>query len=229
MKSFLQKRLSAAVPARRTSVADGEQPSAAPTGSSVGALADMVKANVKEKGAATKRQGQLERDIRRALDEACANALQFESSTDDKPTGVRHAYKPGQTADACHEAFQALERRVLERVAAAFAEEDEAQREKVKQQSSLFETRLATMRRASTVQLKQQQIEANHKTEKALVAQRVKLLEGGDGKRAHALSLSVTTPATRVYLRRAGLLTAYALCDTHPQRAADTYTRTPDA
>jgi len=60
-------------------------------------------------------------------------------------------------------------------------EEEKAHREKMSSQSALLEARLETMRKASQMQLKQQEVKMAAERETALRQQRNQMLEGGDG------------------------------------------------
>lgn len=133
--------------------------------SSIAALADMAK---KDKSS-DNLQEKAKQTVSRTINDGLAHAL-------DSFKGDKEAL-----SSTIRPVFDAILHRTLEAMTSAMSAEEDVYRDKLKSQSTLFETRLETMRRASQVQLKNRDIELTAKHERAMTALKRDILEGGNG------------------------------------------------
>ena len=172
MKALLRKGATTAASPTRASISQaaggggGGAAGSGGAGSSVGALMDVLKA---EKSA-EKRLVQASDRVLNEIDEALAAVL-------------REA--PPAASAEIRDTFDRLSLRAKAATAGLVTVESEANREKLRSQSALFESRLETMRKASLLQMRNKEVEMQAAHQKAMLEQaralEAKLLEGADG------------------------------------------------
>jgi hypothetical protein len=144
----------------------------------MGAVANMLASEA----SGLKRQQNTQDQVRRLFDEALDSVI----VNADSDTALKNSIAS---------AFEALSRRIIEITTEIASAEEEAAREKAKTRTAMFEARLETNRKASTVQMKQQEVELNAKTEMKLADQRYQLLEGTDDQLSQVLAENKTLSA----------------------------------
>ena len=152
--------------ARKPSLVDGGGGSG---GSSMAVLTDMLKA---EKSAAIRLES-VQKQVRGAVDDTLSDVSSIIGTVE------------ASVLNSIQTRFEGLSRRAVDATASVVAAEAEAARDRMKSQSTLFEARLETMRKASQMQLKNQQAEMQAKHDRAFQEQRQTLLQGGDGAPPH--------------------------------------------